>query len=64
MSDDVNWHRLNKVEEVLEDLRKEVSELKLEFRQSLAGYRAVWKFAVALASVVGALAALAVSWLK
>ena len=67
MSLDLNDHRLTRLEEMLDELKASVEELKksvAQVKESLAVYRGVVKFAVALASAVGALAALLVDWMR
>ena len=67
MSLDLQGHRLSKLEDMLAEVKENVAELTKSMaaiRESLAAYRAVTKFAVALASAVGAMAALLIDWLK
>ena len=64
---DLNDHRLSRLEEMLAELKEDIVELTrgmAAIRESLAAYRAVTKFAVALASAVGAMAALLIDWIR
>ena len=52
------------VGEDMKGFGKEIADLRAEFRQGLAGYKAVWRFAAVMAGAMGAVAALIVSWVR
>lgn len=67
MSLDLNDHRLSRLEAMIDELKESITTLHESLsaiKESLAGYRMVMKTLVALASAVGALAALLVEWIQ